>query len=344
VKSISKLSTSDAHLGAQKTAIIFLCLGEERGSELMKMLEPHEITQITVSMSNMGEVTSSLVGNVMAEFTEMVGHDSGIYGSISAARSLLSKFLPEERVAKIFEEIDAGDSRDLWQELTTVDHNVLANFLRREHAQTISVILSRLPAGTVAQILPLLGQEKSVAIVERMANMPELSASILVDIEESLRSELLSNQEQNAESEMENHLVSVFNKLEGEEFERIALELENSIPRKLKTIRQKMFVFEDLQKFSPNALALIMRDASREAVPLALRGAKKELREHFLSALPQRSRDMLSEEMKSMGPVKSKAVKSAQSELVDATLTLAKSGQIEIPSDDEEEDMIDQMD
>jgi len=67
---------------------------------------------------------------------------------------------------------------------------------------------------------------------------------------------------------------------------------------------------------------------------MALRGAKKEVREHFLSSLPARSRDMLQDEMQSMGAVRSRDVKQAQSEMVEIAMRLAAEAEIELPSDD----------
>ena len=44
--------------------------------------------------------------------------------------------------------------------------------------------------------------------------------------------------------------------------------------------------------------------------------------------------------MKAMGPVKSKDVKKAQSDLVEAAVQLAEAGDIELPDEDEGEEMM----
>jgi flagellar motor switch protein FliG len=99
-----------------------------------------------------------------------------------------------------------------------------------------------------------------------------------------------------------------------------------------------MFVFDDLIKFDPNQLGKIMREVGGNTLPLALRGAKKELREHFLSSLPSRSRGMLQDEMSSMGPVKLREVKEAQARLVEAATRLLADGTVEL--DDSTEEML----
>ena len=102
----------------------------------------------------------------------------------------------------------------------------------------------------------------------------------------------------------------MFNKLDNKMFEGIAKGWKN-IPEKIRAIKQKMFVFDDLGKVPANALAKSYAKF-RATRCMALRGPKR-VRDHFLNALPARSRDMLQDEMKAMG-LKSKDVKKAQSD------------------------------
>jgi flagellar motor switch protein FliG len=326
--------------GAQKSAIVFLCLGEEYGSTLMQQLDENEIRKITKAISDMGEVPSDLVVEVMQEFGVKVGEMGGVIGTTKAARAILDRFLPEDRVAAILEEIEGGQTGDIWKDLSNLDPNVLVEYLGQEQNQTVAVILSKLTSDIVAKIFLLLGQERTAEIVERMAKMSDLPKGALTNVENGLRQGLLTNDSQSVEAENEKHLINVFNKLDGEIVQEISEILEEKIPEKIQSIKKKMFVFDDLVKLKPNVLALVIREAGRKTLPLALRGAQKEIRDHFLNSLPQRSRDMLQEEMKAMGPVKSRDVKDSQTELVEITVRLAAAGQIEIPNDEPEEDMI----
>ncbi|MDK3016697.1 flagellar motor switch protein FliG [Pseudodonghicola flavimaris] len=326
--------------GAEKSAILFLCLGEERGGALMQQLDVGEIRKITRAISAMGEVPAEVVEEVMREFGEKMSSYGGITGSVEAARGLLKGFLPEDRVAEILDEIEDSATGNLWGDLSELDEKILTDFLRKEHNQTVAVILTRIRADTAAKVLPLLGQDRAVDLIERMVAMESLPAEALRSIEESLRREVLAKAGRNAGAETEKQLVMMFNKLDSKVFEGLSRELERKIPAEFRTIKQKMFVFGDLIELKPATLAKVMREVSGKTLPLALRGAEKELRDHFLASLPARSRDMLEEEMRSMGPVKTRDVKQAQSELVEAAIRLASEGEIELPSGDEE-DMID---
>lgn len=325
--------------GPEKSAILFLCLGEERGGALMQQLETSEISKITRAISAMGEVQAEIVEEVMREFGQKISGYGGITGSVEAARGLLKGFLPEDRVDEILMEIEGSNTGDLWKDLSLLDEKMLADHLRKEHNQTVAVILSRISPDAVAKVLPLLGEERSVDLVERMVAMEQLPTEAIRAIEESLRHEVLAKAGHNAEAEAEKQLVKVFNKLDTKLFDTLSRGLEDKIPDKLRSIKQKMFVFDDLINIQASALAKVMREVTGNNLPLALRGAEKEVREHFLNSMPARSRDMLVDEMKAMGPVKSRDVKAAQSEMVEVALRLADAGEIELP-DSDDEDMI----
>ncbi len=112
--------------GAEKSAIMFLCMGEERGGMLMQQLNEAEIRKITRAISSMGEVQSELVEEVMDEFgIKMSGH-GGLFGSVDAARTMLATFLPTERVDKILEEIQDKATGNLWVDISKLDEKVLA--------------------------------------------------------------------------------------------------------------------------------------------------------------------------------------------------------------------------
>ena len=102
--------------GSEKSAILFLCLGEERGSALMQQLDTAEISKITRAISAMGEVQAEIVEEVMREFGQKISGYGGITGSVEAARGLLKGFLPEDRVDEILKEIEGSNTGDGWTE------------------------------------------------------------------------------------------------------------------------------------------------------------------------------------------------------------------------------------
>jgi flagellar motor switch protein FliG len=322
--------------GAQKSAILFLCLGEGRGGTLMQELEVAEIRQITTAISNMGEIDAAIVEEILQEFDLKISHQGGVVGSIEAARNLLNEFLPEDRVSEILREIDGNATDDVWKDLSDLDEKQLVEFLGKEHNQTVAVILTRIRPDAAAKVLKLLGEDRAPDLIERIMAMDNLPTVTIQSIENTLREDILAKAGNRADAKIESQLVSIFNKLDEDLFGKISRDLEQRRPEQFNGIKQRMFVFDDLVKFEANQLGKVMREVTGNTLPLALRGSKKEVREHFLASLPSRSRGMLQDEMSSMGPIKLRDVKDAQAQLVEAALRLMADGTIELADTTEE--------
>ena len=90
--------------GPEKAAILFLCLGEKRGSELMKKLDGADIQKITHAVAGLGVVPAALVEEVMTEFSQSMENGGGVVGTLAIAEYLLRTFLPPEHAAEILKE------------------------------------------------------------------------------------------------------------------------------------------------------------------------------------------------------------------------------------------------
>lgn len=328
--------------GPEKAAILFLCLGERRGSELMQQLDEIEIQKITRAMSRLGVIDSPQVEKVLSEFVESAANGGAIVGSFSVAERLLRNFLPGEQVDGILKDISGPlKVRDLWDRFSTINENVIASYLKGEHVQTVAAILTNVKVDVAAKVLPLMGTEKMQDVVERMIRMDAVPQDLMKEIEETLKTDLMGSALESNGQDMQQHMAELLNKFDRDTFDAIAPELEKRVPEAFGNIKQKMFTFDDLIKLDGMSLARVMRGVPGTTLPLALRGASEEVRNYFLDVLPGRSRDMLVDEMENMGPVRGRHVREAQSAMVDYAKELAEEDVISLPSDDDEDDFID---
>jgi len=174
--------------GAEKAAILFLCLGEERGSELMRKLSPEDIAKITRAVARLGVVQAELVEMVLAEFSEGVDAGGGVVGSLASAEAMLRAFLPEEQVEVILRDIRGPmKERDLWAKFSAMNEAVIATYLKGEHEQTAAAILSNVDTEVAAKVLPLLGEDMMRDVVERMIRMEAVPHHMMQQIEETLQ-------------------------------------------------------------------------------------------------------------------------------------------------------------
>jgi flagellar motor switch protein FliG len=323
--------------GPEKAAVLFLCLGEERGAELMKRLDEFDIHEITRAISSLGAIPQPVIEGVVTEFLESAGNGGSVVGSLDMAESMLMNFLPANRVGEIMEDIQGPLlGRNMWDNFSKLDAQVIANAIKDEHDQTVAAILSKVRPEVAAKVLPLLSNDRMMDVIERMIGIETVPRHALQQIEETLQQEFMTSSARSAGPDPTQRMADLFNKLDRSLFDQVTETLDERIPDAFGAIKQKMFIFDDLIKLDQQALARVMRTAEGNTLPLALRGARKEVRDAFLAALPSRSREMLLEEMASMGPVRGRDVQAAQSALVDAALDLAEEEVIRLPIDDDD--------
>ncbi|MBO9428627.1 flagellar motor switch protein FliG [Sulfitobacter sp. R18_1] len=327
--------------GSEKSAVLFLCLGEERSSNLMRQMEEDEVFALTRAMAGLGMVTSEVVEDVITEFMEGMTSGGGVVGNFGAAEKFLGKFLSPEKVEEIMRDVRGPiKGKDLWERFSSLNEAVIAGYLKSENAQTVAAILSKVKADVTAKVLPLLGKEAMHDVIQRMIVMEAVPRDILEQIEDTLEAEFIMSASRASGPDSHQRMADVFNKLDLETFEGVSQALDEEMPDVFAKIKQKMFTFDDLARLDIQSLGRVIRAAEGNVMPTALKGAKKEVREYFLSALPERSRNMLLEEMNTMGPVRMKDVQNAQSSLVDVAKALAEDGSIQLPSNDDDDVMI----
>jgi flagellar motor switch protein FliG len=160
-------------------------------------------------------------------------------------------------------------------------------------------------------------------------------------IEQTLQSDIMSGAGRSQSAgETQQKMAQLFNKFDRTLFENITPSLEGRVPEEFAAIRKRMFTFNDMIKLDTRSIAIVIKGIQGNILPLALRGANKDLREHFLAALPSRARDMLVEEMNTMGPVRMRDVNNAQGEIVDFTRELAENEVIFLPTGDESDALL----
>jgi len=323
--------------GVEKAAILFLCLEEERGSRLMQELDEGEIQQITRAMATLGTIPAAAVEGVIREFSDTVSGGAGVIGSYDAAQRLLAGFLPPSKVEEIMSEIRHPDSgRSIWEGFSALNEQVIVANLRGEHDQTIAAVLSKVKPDVAARVLPLFGDERMVDIANRMIGLDSLPKIVLEEIEAAIQEEILYAVQRKTGPDPHQRMADMFNRMDADIFEQLSDELSIRSPQEVESIKQKMFTFDDLVKLDVQSLQRIMRNCDANTLPMALRGAKKDVRDAFLQSLTRRAQESLEDDMKNMGAVRMRDVRDAQAAIIDVANELAQQNIIRLPRDDDE--------
>jgi flagellar motor switch protein FliG len=326
--------------GAERSAIVMLALGEEHSARLWQMMDEDEVKEISQVMSTLGSISSTLVDKLLVDFVSQMSGTGSLLGSYEATERLIAKFMPEEKVGQIMEEIRGPAGRTMWDKLANVNETVLANYLKNEYPQTVSVVLSKIKPEHAARVLGALPEEFALEVVQRMLRMESVQKDILDKVEKTLRVEFMSNLARTAKRDSHEHMAEIFNNFDRQTESRFIVALEERSRDSAERIKALMFTFEDLGKLDPGSIQTLLRHVEKDKLGLALKGATDTLRDTFFSNMSERAGKILREDMEAMGPVRLKDVDEAQMRMVNVAKDLANKGEIMIASKAGEDELI----
>ncbi len=323
-----KAITDPAKLsGPERAAVVLLALGEEHGT-IWEQLDEEEIKEISQAMAGLGTVSSSVVEQLLVDFISGMSGAGAIMGSFEQTQRLLQAFLPPEKVDTLMEEIRGPAGRTMWDKLGNVNEAVLANYLKNEYPQTVAVVLSKVKSEHAARVLAALPEDFALECVTRMLRMEPVQREILDKIEQTLRTEFMSNLARTSKRDSHEMMADIFNAFDRQTEARFIAALEERNRESAERIRALMFVFEDLSKLDPGGVQTLLRGVEKDQLALALKGASDSLREMFFSNMSERAAKIMREDMEGMGPVRLRDVDQAQMTMVQVAKDLAAKGEI----------------
>jgi flagellar motor switch protein FliG len=326
--------------GAERAAIIMLSLGEEHSARLWQMMDEEEVKEISQVMSNLGSVSSTLIDKLLVDFVSQMSGTGSLMGSYESTERLIARFMPEDKVSQIMEEIRGPAGRTMWDKLANVNETVLANYLKNEYPQTVSVVLSKIKPEHAARVLAALPEEFALEVVQRMLRMESVQKDILDKVEQTLRIEFMSNLARTAKRDAHEHMAEIFNNFDRQTESRFITSLEERSRDSAERIKALMFTFEDLGKLDPGSIQTLLRHVEKDKLALALKGSTDTLRDVFFSNMSERAGKILREDMEAMGPVRLKDVDEAQMRMVNVAKDLANKGEIMIAGGNGDDELV----
>ncbi len=322
--------------GPEKVAVLMISLGENLASGILAKLDEKEITQIGNYMSMMENITPEVIESVTREFFDSI--EGGEGGMLSGGRDYLKKML--EKV------MDPGRAAEILAKLTTpgsgeeelggglevvrqLDSKTVAGFLTNEHPQTVAIILAHLEAQQGAEVLKELPERFQSEVVLRLSTLERIHPSVLADLDRALAAEFQSAgaMEGSTLGGVEK-VAEIVNNLDHNLEVSILSELETTHPELAESIRQLMFVFEDLATVDDRGMQTILKEIGNEELLLALKTASDPLKEKIFSNMSKRAGDMLREDLASLGPVKLSDVEKSQQTIIRIVKKLEEEGKI----------------
>jgi len=331
---------SEPMSGPKRAAIMMLALGEQYGSKVWSLLDDDEVRELSVVMSSLGTIEANVVEDLLLEFVSRMSASGALMGNFDATERLLHQYLPSERVTGIMDEIRGPAGRNMWEKLSNVQEEVLANYLKNEYPQTVAVVLSKLKPEHAARVLAILPEDMALDVVNRMLRMEAVQKEVIERVESTLRTEFMSNLSQTRRRDAHEVMAEIFNNFDRQTETRFLTALEEESREAAERIKSLMFTFDDLVKLDAGSAQTLMRHVDKDKLGVALKGANDAVREFFMGHMSSRAAKMLQDDMAAAGPVRLRDVDEAQALLVNLAKDLAAKGEIMLQKNRADDELV----
>lgn len=326
--------------GPEKAAIFVLTLAEKSITPVFERLDQSDIKQISLAMISLGRVQAELVEGVLWEYISQIKSTGSLMGSLSGTEKLLLKILPKEKVDEIMNDVKGPAGKTVWDKLSNVKDEILANYLRKEYPQTIAVILSKIKAENAAKIIATFPEELAINVIRRMISMDGIQKKVIDDLEKTLRTEFMGNLSKSSKRDPYEAVADIFNALDRSSEERLMKKLEEESQAEAEAVKALMFTFDDFKKLDQESIRNIIRNVDKSQLALSLKGVSKELQNIFFNCMTERAAKLMRDEMKELGMVRIKEVDSAQLKIVTIAKELAETGEVVLNDNDKDGDQL----
>ena len=322
---------------SQKLAAFLVIMGEDAAAEIVKNFDDNERELVCAEMANLPLLDSSQQGEVLQEFTEMaVEARSGISGSVDFTRSVLEKSVGLFKAAEIIGRVGtARTSVASMQQIIDLDFTSITNLLKEEDAQTIALVLSYLSAAKGSEVLMGLPERQREIVVEKLATLE----STPIEVVETLGDVLSSKVGERVSRALnqtggEKSAAAVLNAMSKDDRKKLLDNIDERQPDLVRSIRMKMFTFDDLQTLDVKTMQKIMREVDAGQLAIALKAATTTLRDAMLGALSKRAAENVNDEIEGLPDnLSMRAIESAQNGIIDVVRQLETEGEISLESD-----------
>jgi flagellar motor switch protein FliG len=325
--------------GTERAAILLLSLGEQEAAEVMKHMGAKDVQRIGAAMTQLTNISRKDVTEVLGEFTTTVENQTSLgVGVDDYLRKVLIGALGEDKAAGVIDRILFGRSSKGLEALKWMDARAVAELVRQEHPQIISIVLAYLDADQSAEILAQFPEWLRADVIMRIATLDGIQPHALHELDEVIEKQFAGKT-----GALKTSIIggvktasNILNFMDASQ-ESSLIEHIKKVDENLGVkIQDLMFVFADLIDIDDRGMQEILRAVPGERLLLAMKGADDGLKEKIFKNMSQRAAEMLKDDLESRGPVRLSEVESAQKEILAIVRKMAEQGTIQLGGKGEE--------
>ena len=326
-----------------KAALVVVSLGADRASQIYKYLSEEDIEELTYEVAKLGKTSNSQVETTLDEFYKLcLTHKMMTDGGLDYARNVLEKAFGESTARNLLEKVSKTLQSKPFNFFMKGDPKALFSLLQNERPQVIALIMAYMDPMQAAQILEELPDDKRIQTVESMARMDRVSPDAIAIVEEEMKRKFATiiTSEDNMSLGGIDYVADMMNHVERSSERKIFEELDKRNPELSQSIREKMFVFENILDMDDRSVQRFVRDCETKDIVYALKSASEEMKTIFFNNMSKRMADSVRGDLEITTNVRLKDVEEAQQRIVNIIRRLEEQGEVIIKKGGEDDNII----
>jgi flagellar motor switch protein FliG len=323
----------------RKAAMLMVLLGDEAARKICQHLPEAALRLLAQEIAALGSIPPEEAAEVLQEYQQQsTVKESVARGGPDLATQFLVQALGSEGSRPLVDQVRALETTGKnFEAVQKADPQQIAKVLEPEHPQTIALVLAHLNATVSKNVLLLLPDPARTQAVRRLAEMQNFSPEVVQKISAVLQRRLaLPAQADKRPFGGVDTVADLLNRVGPKVTSDLLAGIEKENATLAATIRNQMFTFEDFAEVPETGLRELLSNVDKKVLATGLKGASENLRNHFFKCMSSRAVEMLQEDMEALGPVRSKDVQQAQSEIVAVARKLESEGKMTLKNETEE--------
>jgi flagellar motor switch protein FliG len=324
--------------GPERAAILLMSLGENEAAQVLKHMGAKDVQKIGQAMAALANVSRDRADTVVQRFIEEIDTQTSLgVGADEYVRRVLVNALGEDKANGLIDRILLGRNSKGLEALKWMEARAVADLVRNEHPQIVSIVLAYLDSDQAAEILSLLPERTRGDVLMRIARLEGIQPAAMRELDDIMEKQFSGQTNLKSASVggikvAANILNLMETSVETQILSRIG-EIDSDLSNRIQDL---MFVFDDLVEVDDRGMQSLLREVNTELLTVALRGADQRVKDKVLKNMSKRAAEMLVEDMESKGPVRLADVESAQKEILVVARRLSESGELTLGAKSEE--------
>lgn len=320
---------------AQKAVALLIAMGQPNASALLERLTEAETELLMDNSRRMRAVSHDDLSAIVEDFERAFARGASIINTQTEFQTLVLQNgkaggLPQTTSP------ETGTPRvsdtSAWEAIEAATTDEILEFLANEGPQVTAYALTRLSGEKTGSILQAIDPLQRAEVFREMATMRDATSPAIELIEDAVTIFFTEKQASNNFEKIAN-LAKILNSIDRETADSAVASLEDKITEKeLQYLKSMMFRFEDVVKFEAPVRSAIFDSVNADTLTLALRDADDGLKESVLSAISQRTRRIIENDLKAESKVNGASVRAAQMSIVATVMRLSAQGNFQMPS------------